>query len=118
MRPCTYLDPRGRERCTECGVTIDLCLCVNPSDKANFRHVSAIGQFTRAVYEEASANTVGRNLFEHLVEQVGQIGAALVSNLDTNSPNDNEIRQLMVKAGRTLTLLAAEGTPEYPYPSA
>jgi hypothetical protein len=40
-----------------------------------------------------------------------------VQNMDNQTPSESEIQRDLVKVGVLLTLLAADGTPEYSYPS-
>jgi len=117
-RPCMYLDPRLVERCTECGRTVSLCVCAEPSDRAHARLTSEQGKYLSQVWLELSQ---WRGPQDHLLEKIfhalGEISTKLVDNMDTQNPSESEIQRDLVKVGVLLTLLAADGTPEYSYPS-
>lgn len=116
MRVCTYLDGRQRERCTECGVTVDLCLCPEVSDIAQERIASPAGRFLRDVMSQVETADSSRRLFEKIVQEIGNVGTKLVSNSEQGTPETEEVYRNLVRLGALLTLLAADGTPEYVYP--
>jgi hypothetical protein len=117
-RPCSYLDPRRVERCTECGNVLSLCTCMEVSDKAHARLTSEHGRYLRQVWLELSQwQGPQDHVFEKLVAALGQVGEKLVQNMDNQTPSESEIQRDLVKVGVLLTLLAADGTPEYSYPS-
>lgn len=114
-RPCVYFDRRNAERCTECGNTIALCLCMEVNDQAFERTTSEVGLFLREVWlarKTAPANST----LEELFAQIGLAAAQLVKNRDSGTPPDADIRRTFIRAGVLLVTLGALGTPEYTYP--
>lgn len=117
MRPtCVYHDRRGRPRCTECQLQIELCTCENPDEKAYERLTSPEGQFLAAVFSTAQGRTEYDRLFEKLVLGVGNLGIKLASN-DNGEITDTAIKIDLANLAALLTVLAVRGTPEYPYPT-
>lgn len=116
MRTCTFLDRRGQERCTECGVTSDLCLCTEVDEKAHDRTQTNPGRFLREIFLLRST-APAHNLVEEMAEQFGTLAMMLVRNRDGGTPPESDIRQHMIRLGILLTALASYGTPEYTYPS-
>jgi hypothetical protein len=114
-RPCAYLDPRQRVRCTECGMTVDLCTCVNVSEMAQERLHSPEGQFLRAVAAELGQFPNPKYRFETLVQLVGDLGIKLVNNAAINTPAPPDIYQHIAKIAAIAVLLGSGGTDEYPY---
>ena len=51
-RSCVFLDHRAQLRCTECGGTIDLCLCPAVDEQAFRRIVSNEGVFLKRIRDE------------------------------------------------------------------
>lgn len=50
--PCWYRDPKGILRCTECGQSHDLCVCLNVSEDAHKRLWSPEGRVIRGILQE------------------------------------------------------------------
>jgi hypothetical protein len=117
IRICTYLDPRQIARCTECGVTADLCLCPQVSELAHRRLSTPAGKFLQSVFAQAETSQPSDNLFERLNWEFGDLGMKLVRHNRTRDPSPEEIYAAMVKIAAGLTRLATEGTDEYAYPS-
>jgi len=111
MRTCSYADSRNTERCTECGMSVDLCQCQNVDDKASARLASPEGEFLTAVWRQTAQGNPRYNLLEHSLEQFGKV-AILLTKAD--SP-DSEIYRSLVQLCVLLTALAAQGAPEYTY---
>jgi len=115
MRICTFLDPRQKERCTECGITIDLCQCRDVNQSAYERTQTPEGEFLRAIEAETVHFERTTHRFESLVKLVGELGVKLVSNADTGSPAPSDIYQTLAKIGAVTVKLGSGGTDEYPY---
>jgi hypothetical protein len=113
---CVYRDRRGRDRCTECGNNLDLCVCEDPDEITHNRITSDEGQFLTAVMREVQTSEPYTHAFERIVSEVGMVGMKL-SNNESGEVLDEEIRRELVRLAAAVTLLAIRGTPEYPYPT-
>lgn len=115
MRTASYLDPRRRERCTECGTGLDLCQCEDPDALAHDRCTSAQGKFLL----DASRHPVPDNrLFEALVGTLGVIARDLVEHDAVRTPAPDAIYKNLVYLAAVAAKLATDGTPEYAFPEA
>jgi hypothetical protein len=84
MRTCTYRNRHNVECCTECGLGIDFCQCVEPDDKADKRLTSVDGMIMKMITDEV---TTARDKFPKtthmlaaLVEEVGELSQALMEH--------------------------------------
>lgn len=121
-RACSYHDSRRRVRCTECGVTIDLCTCVEVEELASQRLTSEEGKFLREVMRDASGIALGSSadrdhMLERIMSELGMVAMKLVKNDKDRSVADEDVRHELVRLAGAITHLAAHGTPEYAYPS-
>lgn len=113
---CVFRDPRQRERCTECGHGLDLCVCEDPDERSHQRLTSDEGQFLAAVHAASQEPRERDHIFERIVCRLGVIGLKLAHNENGETP-DSEIRLELMKLATDVTVLAVSGTPEYPYPT-
>jgi hypothetical protein len=97
-------------------MTVDLCQCVEVDDRAHDRVTGDHGRFLRDVWNQIG-NPPQHDVLERLLNQLGKCALMLVENREHATPSDSEVRQELVKAGVLLTVLAADGTAEYTYPS-
>lgn len=126
MRPCVYKDHRLVERCTECGVTLDLCLCREPAEAAARRLGSDSGRFLAQVLQQVfkaeddgTPNTdlaallqiQAADALEHLLR--ANRSSQIVSDAGGSSmPN---VRQALIEVAALATRLATQGDPLYAY---
>lgn len=118
MRTCVFLDLRRRECCTECGQQVTLCKCEDPETSAWKRMNSDEGKFISHLWAYLENNqSMPSHLFEDLAKNLGELGQALVQHNANRTPDAAHIFQILVRLAGTATILAADGTPEYAYPS-
>lgn len=118
-RACSYHDRRRRIRCTECNLTVDLCVCVDVEEMAFKRLNSGTGKFLREVFAEAQdfEHNPQDHLLERIISELGMVSMKLIQNDKDRSVPDTDVRRELVRLAGAVTLLAAIGTPEYAYPS-
>ena len=118
--PFTYLDPQGRQRCTECGVTYDLCLCTDFNRQIHQRLWSPEGRTIRAVQTELLQ---AREKFPHpdhlLPALMGSVGglskAFLEHDRSVEGVTGHEILREAVRVATLALRLAVEGDPTFRY---
>ena len=118
MRANTYWDPNRRVRCTECGVTEDLCLCQNVCDRAHERLWSPTGLTVRQIWDElASARRVfpeNEHMLAALVEKVGELAQALIDH-SRGSKTAPELYKEAIQVACMAIRVATEGDASFPY---
>jgi hypothetical protein len=118
IRVCNFLDHGGKLRCTECGVTVDLCLCTDVSEKAESRLKDEHQQFLREVASLYESDEFAEDhLFAELVQEIGNVGSKLVSHTRNRTPAPAEIHRNLLRVAVLVTRIAVEGTGEYSYPA-
>lgn len=118
MRTCSYTNKSGQERCTECGITTDLCTCIDVSFKAHNRLWSPEGRVLRAVRDEIDR---ARELFPQmsegmvaLMEEVGELANALIEHQKGNKPS-KAILEEAIQVAAVAIRIAIEGDERYPH---
>jgi len=117
-RTCTYHDQQRRLRCTECGITADLCQCQNLDENAHNRLWDDDGKMLRAVrgelsqHREAFPNT--HYLMAGLVEAVGDLMKALIQQ-QVGNKQPAEVFHESVKVSAIAIRMGTEGDPDFPY---
>lgn len=119
MRTCTFLDPQNIERCTECGVSLDLCLCANVDLSAHQRLNSADGQIISMVRGELDAAR-GKfpettHMLAALMEEVGELAQALMEHDRDGSQTTQEVLREAVQVAAMAIRVAAEGDENFVY---
>lgn len=119
MRTCTFLDPQNMERCTECGVTVDLCLCANVDLSAHNRLNSTDGMIMTMVRGELDA---ARSQFPEtthmlaaLMEEVGELAQAMMEHDRDGSQTTQEVLREAVQVATMAIRVAAEGDENFVY---
>lgn len=119
VRTCTYHDPQRRLRCTECGVTVDLCCCVEVNDNAHRRLWSDDGKMIRAIRgelhqaREAFPNT--RYLHAALIEEVGELAQALMEHSRGGNKTATEVYHEAIQVAAMAIRIGTEGDPDFAY---
>ena len=128
MRDCSYRDPRGTQRCTECGAPLDLCHCEEPDDVAHERLWTAEGRtmtMIRNEVEKALESGIGpRHLLAQLNAEIGQINyqfyvhddiARTQGETGEQGVTAEEVYRSLVRACSLAIRLAIAGDPNFAY---
>lgn len=106
-------------RCTECGVTIDLCLCPAVDEQAARRIGSNEGLFLKRIRDELNlADQRGENnrfLLMNLTAAVGKLNDQILSHHQGQGANAESIMQTLILAGVLLTRIATEGDEAFSF---
>ena len=118
-RSCTFLDPHMQERCTECGVTIDLCTCVNINDSAHERLASPDGIVITMIRGElAAARTKFPGSTHQLValgEEFGELCQAMMEHDVDGSQSTVMVLREAVQVAAMAIRVATEGDENFAY---
>lgn len=119
MRTCTFLDPQNMERCTECGISLDLCLCANVDLSAHQRLNSVDGQIISMVRGELDAARGkfpgSTHMLAALMEEVGELAQALMQHDTDGSQTTQEVLREAVQVAAMAIRVAAEGDENFVY---
>lgn len=118
-RTCTYVDPHNIQRCTECGITTDLCLCMNVEGFAHDRLHSPDGIVMTLVRGELDA---ARGKFPDsthqlaaLMEEVGELAQALMEHDRDGAQTIAMVLREAVQVASMAIRLATEGDNNFKY---
>jgi len=118
-RTCSYLDHHNLLCCTECGSSLDLCVCVNPDGIAYGRLNSPDGQVIRMVRDEIAADRAADPTTVHLLgtlmEKVGMLSTMLARHDRGLGTSTQEILREAVHAAAMAIRVATEGDADYSY---
>lgn len=118
-RSCTYLDPHNLPCCTECGSSLDLCMCVRPDDMAHERLTSVDGLVIRMIRDELVADRTADPDTTHrlatLMEKVGLLSTAMARHDAGLGTSPQEILREAVQAAAMAIRVATEGDGNYRY---
>lgn len=118
-RSCTFLDPQLQERCTECGVTIDLCLCVNINDSAHERLASPDGLVITMIRGELQAARKQfprtTHMLAALMEEVGELAQAMMEHDVDGSQTTAQVLREAVQVATMAIRVATEGDENFVY---
>jgi hypothetical protein len=119
MRTCTYRNRHNVECCTECGLGIDFCQCVEPDDKADKRLTSVDGMIMKMITDEV---TTARDKFPKtthmlaaLVEEVGELSQALMEHDRSQGTSVQEVLREAIQTAAMAVRIAAEGDDNFLY---
>ena len=119
MRTCTFLDPQNIERCTECGVPMDLCLCANVDLSAHQRWNSVDGQIISMVRGELDAARKqfpgSTHMLAALMEEVGELAQAMMEHDRDGSQTTQEVLREAIQVAAMAIRVAAEGDENFVY---
>lgn len=119
MRTCSYLDPHNLPCCTECGSSLDLCICVHPDDTAHERLTSVDGQVIRMVRDELAAARAAFPGDTHrlaaLGEEHGELCKALMEHDRGLGTSPQEVLREAIQVAAMAIRLATEGDANFSY---
>jgi hypothetical protein len=118
-RTCTYHDPWNIVRCTECGTTVDLCVCANVTLSAHERLNSSDGIVIRMVRGELDAARASFPNATHMVvalmEEVGELAQAMIDHDRSGSKTPHEVLREAVQVASMAIRIAVEGDDNFSY---
>lgn len=118
-RTCTYHDPWNILRCTECGVTVDLCLCANVGLSAQERLNSPDGIVVMMVRGELDAARASFPNAQHMVvalmEEVGELAQAMIDHDRGGSQTAQQVLREAVQVASMAIRIAVEGDDNFAY---
>ena len=119
MRSCTYQDHQLRWRCTECGIPLDLCNCVEVNDCAQRRLWSEDGKTFRAIrgeLQQARRSFPGtRYMLSALAEEVGELNQAMMEHSRGENRTAAEIYNEAIQVAAMAIRIAVEGDSDFDY---
>lgn len=119
-RNCVFSDPHNIERCTECGATIDLCMCVNIDDSAHQRLASPEGIVIAMIRGELSANPTdgsagSQHLLVSLMQEVGELAQAMIEHDRIQETTVQMVLRKAVQAAAVTIQIATRGDDNFLY---
>lgn len=119
MRECTYFDSHQRERCTECGITVDLCKCQNLNDNAHRRLWSDDGKMIRSIRGELQqareAFPDSRYMLCALMEEVGELAQAIMEHSRGENKTAAEVYHEAIQVATMAIRIGTEGDSDFTY---
>ena len=119
MRSCTYRNKHGVECCTECGLGIDFCQCVEPDEIADQRLTSADGFVFKMIRDELIAAREAFPGKTHMlcatVEEVGELAQALMEHDRQQGTSVQEVLREAVQVAAMAIRVAVEGDDNFLY---
>lgn len=118
-RTCIFSDPQNITRCTECGVSLDLCLCANVDLSAHQRLNSVDGQIVSMIRGELAAARGkfpgSTHMLAALMEEVGELAQAMMEHDLNQGTSTQEVLREAVQVASMAVRLAAEGDENFVY---
>ncbi len=118
-RSCTYLDPHNLPCCTECGSSLDLCVCVRPDDMAYERLTSVDGLVIRMIRDELVAARAAFPGDVHrltaLGEEHGELCKALMEHDNALGTSPQQVLREAVQVAAMAIRVAVEGDADFLY---
>ena len=119
MRDCTYLNKHNVECCTECGNGIDLCQCIEPSQKAERRLTSVDGLIFIMIRDELKAAREKfpetTHMLAALMEEVGELSQAMMEHDRSQGTTVQEVLREAIQTAAMAIRIAAEGDNNFLY---
>lgn len=121
MRTCTYLDQHHLERCTECGVTLDLCSCPNVNDSAHHRLWGKDGRTIRIMLSELESARKefpdNQHLLCTLMERIGKLAQAIMEHDRGQGTTTQQVYREAIQAASIAIRVAVDGDQNFLYES-
>jgi len=119
MRNCTYLNKHTVECCTECGLGIDFCQCVDADGKAEHRLTSPDGLVMKMISDELAAAREAfpktTHMLAALVEEVGELSQALMEHDRQQGTSVQEVLREAIQVAAMAVRIAVEGDDNFLY---
>ena len=119
MRNCTFLNKHHVECCTECGLGIDFCQCVDPNASAEERLTSADGLMFKLIRDELVAARKAFPGKTHMlcatVEEVGELAQAMMQHDRHEGTTVQEVLREAVQVAAMAVRVAVEGDDNFLY---
>ncbi len=119
MRTCTYRNKHNVDCCTECGLGIDFCQCVEPDHKADKRLTSVDGLIIKMVTDEVESAREKfpktTHMLAALVEEVGELSQALMEHDRQQGTSVQECLREAIQVAAMAVRIAAEGDDNFLY---
>lgn len=118
-RGCVFTNPHNAECCTECGLSISLCQCVNPDQIAYERLTGADGLVFTMIRDEliASRGTFPETTHKlaALMEEVGELAQAMMHHDRKLGISPQEVLREAVQVGCLAVRISVEGDDNFLY---
>ena len=119
MRTCTYHNKHNTPCCTECGLGIDLCQCIEPDHKAEKRLTSVDGLIMKMISDEVAAARAKfpetTHMLAALVEEVGELAQAMMEHDRAQGTSVQEVLREAIQVAAMAVRIAAEGDNNFLY---
>jgi NTP pyrophosphatase (non-canonical NTP hydrolase) len=119
MRTCTYRNKHHVDCCTECGLGIDFCQCVEPDNIADDRLTSIDGLVFKMIRDELVAAREAFPGKTHMlcatVEEVGELAQALMQHDRSEGTSVTEVLREAVQVATMAIRVAVEGDDNFLY---
>jgi NTP pyrophosphatase (non-canonical NTP hydrolase) len=119
MRNCTFLNKHHVECCTECGLGIDFCQCVDYDGSAENRLTSADGLVFKMIRDELVAAREAFPGKTHMLcatmEEVGELAQAMMQHDRHEGTSAQEILREAVQVAAMAIRIAVEGDDNFLY---
>ena len=119
MRTCTFSNKHNTECCTECGLGIELCQCVEPDQIAEHRLTSPDGLVSIMIRNEVKNAREkfpkSTHMLAALVEEVGELSQAMVEHDRMQGTSVQEVLREAVQVAAMAVRVAVEGDDNFLY---
>lgn len=119
MRSCTFSNKHNLTCCTECGLGLDLCQCVEPDRVAENRLTSPDGLVYIMIRNEVNAARdkfpKTTHMLAALVEEVGELSQAMVEHDRAQGTSVQEVLREAVQVAAMAVRIAVEGDDNFLY---
>lgn len=118
-RSCTFKNKHNVLCCTECGLGVDLCQCVDPDAIAYDRLTSADGLVYIMIRDEVKAARGAfpktTHMLAALVEEVGELSQAMMEHDRAQGTSVQEVLREAVQVACMAVRIAVEGDDNFLY---
>ena len=119
MRTCTYSNKHNVECCTECGLGVDFCQCVEPDHIAENRLTSSDGLFYIMVRDAVAASRSSDPQTTHrlasVIEGVGELAKTMGEHDRQQGTSVQEVLRNAVEVAAMAVRIAVEGDDNFLY---
>ncbi len=119
MRECTFRNKHSVECCTECGLGIDFCQCIEPGHKAEERLTSADGLVMSMIRDEVKSAREAfpgkTHMLAALVVEVGELAQAMMEHDRQQGTSVQECLREAIQVAAMAVRVAVEGDDNFLY---